>query len=68
MPNVLEITLFGAPRVTRRRSNSRRRSVFVVTIPPPRPSRAVQRARLWAITVRIVRLQALPALNSGRLA
>ena len=40
-----------AERVSRpARPNSRRRSVFVVTIPSPRPIRAVQRARLWAIT------------------
>jgi hypothetical protein len=38
-----------AERVSRPgRLNSRRRSVFVVTMPSPRPIRAVQRARLWA--------------------
>src|SRR5665647_1586460 len=48
----------GRWRVTRRAErvsrpgtlNSRRRRTFVVTIPSPRPMRAVQRARLWAIT------------------
>ena len=48
----------GRCRVTRRaervvrpvRANRRRRSVLVVTIPAPRPIRAVQRARLWAMT------------------
>jgi hypothetical protein len=40
-----------AERVSRPgRLNSRRRSVFVVAIPSPNPSRAVQRARLWAMT------------------
>src|SRR5664280_3497562 len=40
-----------AERVSRpARPNSRRRSVFVVTIPSPSPSLAVQRARLWAMT------------------
>lgn len=40
-----------AERVSRpATANSRRRSVLVVTIPAPRPIRAVQRARLWAIT------------------
>jgi hypothetical protein len=32
------------------RLKSRRRRVFVVTIPAPSPIRAIQRARLWAIT------------------
>ena len=31
-------------------ANNRRRRVLVVMIPAPRPIRAVQRARLWAIT------------------
>ena len=48
----------GRCRVNRRaervirptRAKNRRRSVLVVTICSPRPMRAVQRARLWAIT------------------
>ena len=40
-----------ARRVSRpARVKNRRRRVLVVTICSPRPSRAVQRARLWAIT------------------
>ena len=40
-----------ALRVSRpAREKSRRRRVLVVTTPSPRPMRAVQRARLWAIT------------------
>ena len=40
-----------AERVSRQaREKNRRRRVLVVAIRSPRPSRAVQRARLWAIT------------------
>ena len=47
------------------REKKRRRRVLVVTTCWPRPMRAVQRARLWAITPYRVRGQALDGQPSG---
>ena len=56
-----------AERVSRpARLNSLRRSVFVVTMSSPRPIRAVQRARLWAITCTASQAPLAANLPDGR--